>query len=511
MLLTLTITFLSHRYHAIDETKNLDVFPPPPARLFQALIAGSHLGAYRLLHTDARERALRWFEALEQPPVIETCPWSENRKNCYNWVPNNSGDPEDRTEKQLHAHLLGGSRTLRYVWEFEDNAEGREHAGVICALARLMTCLGRSEDEVYANGDVKEGSFEFEYQETDCHCDYHRNKKDEQQKTERIFWTPQTRGKRKTSSDVLLTLPASGTLTAYQKRYDAFLRGEDQRLYQVPLWRIGYTRSDVIDFQPPLALFALRALHDEKKFLKFNPRDLLQPAAMVRHAMLESLHARPSFVQHYGADRIAQLVAGHATADKPNEPYNGGHFAFVPLPSINADFKPDGWIRRVLIIGNGCETDAEKQLFDDVMRLLAGREIKDNGRACGRLYRLEPEQDTVFKQYRAPLSAPCCTWRTITPVIMTGNVRRGRNYADLVVRALEQIGLSARDVESVATFSGPIVPKAERAMSYRINDANYLSQSSRYHVEIYFKRPLTGPLVVGRGRNVGFGLMIPWC
>lgn len=511
MMLKLTITFLSHRYHAIDEAKGLDVFPPPPSRLFQALIAASHRGVYRLLHAGARERALEWLQALA-PPVIETCSWSENRKSCFNWVPNNSGDPEDKTDKQLHAHLLGGTRTLRYVWEFEDNIEARENAIIACALARLLTCLGRSEDEVYGCGDVVDGPYEFDYQETVCACYYHRRTRDTQERLDRILWKPQADPQRRTSSHVLLTVPDEGALAAYRTRYAAFLDREDQNLYQVPLRRIGYTRSDVLDYQPPLALFALRLLHDESKFLTYDPRDLLRPASMVRRAMFESLRRNPSFVRHYGADRIAQLVAGHASAENLDEPFESKHFAFVPLPSINAHFRPDGSIRRVLIMGNGCETDKDEQLFSDAVRLLAGREIEDrNGRPVGRLYPLETGQDKVFKLYRAPLSSPCCTWRSITPLIMTGNARRGRTPADLVVRALKQIGISEREIDSVATFNGPIVPKADRALAYRVGEDNYLSKSLRYHAEVYFRRPLTGPLVIGRGRHVGFGLMIPWC
>jgi CRISPR-associated protein Csb2 len=38
----------------------------------------------------------------------------------------------------------------------------------------------------------------------------------------------------------------------------------------------------------------------------------------------------------------------------------------------------------------------------------------------------------------------------------------------------------------------------------------YLSSTRRFHSEILFRHPVQGPLVVGRGRFAGFGLMMPW-
>lgn len=60
----------------------------------------------------------------------------------------------------------------------------------------------------------------------------------------------------------------------------------------------------------------------------------------------------------------------------------------------------------------------------------------------------------------------------------------------------------------MATFSGPIVPKTVRALDYRVK--GYLAQTHRCHAEVVFNRPVIGPLVVGRGKHSGFGLMMPW-
>ena len=79
----------------------------------------------------------------------------------------------------------------------------------------------------------------------------------------------------------------------------------------------------------------------------------------------------------------------------------------------------------------------------------------------------------------------------------------------LLARALKQAGFDEKDIESVAAFSGPIVPKTVHALDYCIDEKSYLAQTPRYHAEVIFKRPVEGALVVGRGRHCGFGLMLP--
>jgi CRISPR-associated protein Csb2 len=100
-------------------------------------------------------------------------------------------------------------------------------------------------------------------------------------------------------------------------------------------------------------------------------------------------------------------------------------------------------------------------------------------------------------------------WRTVTPIILTGFMRRGRGAEPLIVRALQQAGVQQSDINSVAAFSGPIVPKTVRALDYKIEKSSYLAETPRYHAEVIFNRPVKGALVVGRGRHYGFGLMMP--
>ena len=102
---------------------------------------------------------------------------------------------------------------------------------------------------------------------------------------------------------------------------------------------------------------------------------------------------------------------------------------------------------------------------------------------------------------------PAKKWRTVTPIILTGHPRRGRTLEMCLIRALGQQGIPAGAIESVTTYTGPTVPKCPAAREFRV--ADYLNTTRRVHAEIIFREPIKGPLVVGRGRFAGFGVMLP--
>jgi CRISPR-associated protein Csb2 len=130
--------------------------------------------------------------------------------------------------------------------------------------------------------------------------------------------------------------------------------------------------------------------------------------------------------------------------------------------------------------------------------------LEDNSKPRGELRLLTPrEQQRVL----APLMGPANCWRSLTPVILTGFTRKGRAAEACLLRALIQQGFPAEHIQSVAAFSGPLGPTAEPARGYRVQ--GYLATTPRIHAEIIFRRLLRGPLVLGRGRFAGFGLLLP--
>jgi len=183
MKLNLTVRFTAGRYHGQE-------FPPSPARLFQAMIAGSHRGGYGLINTDARDDALKWLEHLA-PPVIEASKVVETSDQISLYLPNNDDGilktyngkdkkPESlsrsewanakqkassdfhinlfthkrSSEKSMRAFVLTGEKIVRYVWTCGDTDEDKKNAQVVCAIAALVTSLGHGLDEVFAHGKI---------------------------------------------------------------------------------------------------------------------------------------------------------------------------------------------------------------------------------------------------------------------------------------------------------------------------------------------------------------------
>ena len=478
MRLNLTVTFATNRYHGRISDEELE-FPPSPSRLFQALIAGSHCGAYSVIHIDKRDRALQWLESLE-PPMIETSACRETGRGITNYVPNNDNQiplahiPNSghvRTAKSFLAKVFPASNTLRYSWRFESNQEANENATVICKIARLVTHLGHHQDTVYVRGEIASDVEVF----------------DEANAMHPVE-----------QSDGDWTSPKAGALEAYRHRYQVWLKGDSKDNVSVPARRIHYRSLETISFDAPMALFEL--WRDEDKRHRYDPRDLRQPAAMVRHAMIEWLEARPSFRRRYGEELTLRLITGHE-ADKQHD---GAHIACVPIPTMREEGIADGLIRRVLVIGFGCEERNAVEVFEGVTNGINSAELKDQTVGVGYLKRASLN-DAVLRLFTRKESR---VWRTVTPIIMTGLMRRGRGAEQLIARALKQAGVNENDIDSIAAFSGPIIPNTVRALDYRV--AGYLAETPRYHAEVTFRKPVVGLLVAGRGRHSGFGLTMPW-
>ena len=505
MQLIINLNFPFGRFHGRE-------FPPSPSRLFQSLIAGSHRGIYEMQNAEIRDDALGWLETLS-PPVIETSQFIES-ENITNYSPNNDDGvlkvyfdkslkpkPLNRSQwlgvkdsgefqikcfthnrsaqKSMQAFVLQDENAIRFIWTFSDNAENKRNAEVICKMARLATHLGHGQDLVFTRGEIVE-EINFASEQS-------------------TVFRPKIR------DGGSWTTPAKGALESYKKRYREFLQTGNSHTINASVRQVQYVSDDTLDLTCPYALFEIRESDDDEKFHSFDGRDLRQPAAMVRHAV-SAIFDTPKgarFKKFYGEDVVSRKVFGHKTKSNETDKKcaDEAHLAFIPLPNLY----PDGKIRRILLVGFNFESEREHELFNDIAGNLNGAKIKDNGKPVGKLIRVKNQlKDEIF-----PLDKSAKTWRSVTPIILSGFTRRGRKPEHLVYRALNQIEIGNDAIESVAVFRSPIVPKTFRPMDYKIGKNDYLNESPRYHAEIIFKRPVRGVLVVGRGRHAGFGLMMP--
>lgn len=493
MKLIITVQFLCGHYHGRNREKVLEDFPPSPMRLFQALIAASHRGIYGKQNVAVRDNALRWLETLS-PPLIIAGKTSDSGEDTINYVPNNDNKFDHvRTDKSMHHHVLPDDEKVKYVWSFDADETTRQFAEAVGAMARLVTYLGQTTDLVVAYGEIAE-----EFAEDD---------------SKELYKPQNTKGN--------WQVPTNGSLQACQDRYKERKNLVD---FPTPARWVEYRNKNALYLDAPVALFELRQTGNGK-FLPFEPIMLQQVSAMTRHAWLDFLSENKNFTEDYGADLLAQKIAGHESRVSEKS-VDAPHVAFVPIPSLNENFTADGKIRRVLVIGYGCESKENHRMFEDIAEKLNGASLVDrqSGKKKGELFKVKIGDDKTAYRFIAKSRQNSTKWRTATPIILSGHPRlitsdenshneqtkvfkKGRSPEDYILKCLNEAGIPLEIVESVSATKSPLVPKTQHSFLYKPNER--LKSSPRFHAEIIFNKPLVGSLILGRGRFAGFGLMMP--
>jgi CRISPR-associated protein Csb2 len=485
-------------------------WPPSPARLFKALVAVSRHG---VANADS---ALEWLEGQDRPTVLASSA-SAMRSRLRRFVPNNSEiDPKtgnaewpaaraSKEPERLHAWRLEPPGEVAYAWSV---AERSAQADIVAAIARRLPSLGKGEDFVVARGEYaneipsglvryepgsKRDAFSLEVPDRGCLsvcCELFRRRAADP------GWNK------------IHELPTMGT------RLEAYAPNADE---------VGEAR-------PPIAMFGLWKGGSRRAF---DARLLRVPVGHCRHLLSTIVNEAAAEMasdstQRESLMRLGQgLLCGHA-ADGGK--YDGPHAAVVPLPSVLGPH-PDGRVRRLALIGFGCTEPRAIELFETVAALLHERELIDDGVATGIRLRREHDEDSG-----SLLTRPSAVWESVTPIVLErpeflrkqwvelGHKRRrhdarlgdelaGRELdaaiaarrEELVRAGVDRLGIG--EIVEVECSRAPWRGGVHVASQYRT--ADYLRQSPRFHVRVRFREPVAGPVIVGRGRYVGFGLMRP--
>ena len=267
---------------------------------------------------------------------------------------------------------------------------------------------------------------------------------------------------------------------------------------------------------PPIAIFGIWTGGRRRPF---DARLLRVPVGQCRH-LLSTVLGEVISEFAGSVDRRAELlrmgqalICGHGPDGGKVE---GPHVAVLALPSILGPY-PDGRVRRLALEG--------------VVANLHGRELVDDGKGTGVVLRRETDAGWL-----ALLTGEATEWESVTPMVLDrpefvrkdwkglghADLRRaalagdsraalelGRSLAtrreSLVREALDRMGLG--HVCSVELTRAPWRAGMYPSVQYRAN--SYLKASPRFHVRVSFRESVRGPLVVGRGRYVGLGLLRP--
>lgn len=494
-VLLISVRFHEDRYHGTND------WPPSPARLFQALIAGA--GLHGPLQKDQME-ALEWLETI--PPPIMAAPTIHKGQPVGNFVPNNDldavgGDPRRigsiRAKKEIRPLLFDAEQPLLYAWTLGDEFNKGKFANVVCQLAEKIYQLGRGVDLAWAWAEI------IDKTELASRLDNYAG----------TVHRPSLAGAGKPMS-----CPIGGSFASLEKRYHANVgrfevvridRAVSQNFRRLPKPKF---QSVAYDSPPQRKLFDLRSITDPEQFQAWNLEQASLLIRSVRDAVCKKLvtafSTKTAQIEHWLIGRNADGSNGGKADER---------IRLIPLASIGHAHADYG-IRRVFI-----ESPANCPIrADDLFWAFNGVELGEEPN----LSRLSVSEDgSFFRHYGVGYAAT--GWQTITPAALPDSAKRrriepSRRLAEpkdaseraheqeqarvAVLTALRHAGFNL-DVLDIVVQREPFQSHGARAEGFA--PGTRFAKERLWHVAITFAESIQGPLVLGDGRFLGLGVFAP--
>jgi len=485
--LLLSVRFHDGRFHGSAE------WPPSPARLFQALVAGAVRDCALPANSST---ALQWLESLPAPVIAAPAALAARGLTMY--VPNNDldavgGHPGSaakiRVGKTIRPRLFDASTPFLYAWTFQTEGEAIARAASLSAITDRLYQFGRGIDMAWAVAEILDTAAVAQrladhpgpvYRPTVERADGHA-----------------------------LSCPQPGSLDSLVARYAA----QSQR------FATGNRKGMAVFVQPPKPRFhsvgydcpTTQFLFELRSEGAFAPWPLLRATALVER-LRDQAAARLRAALPLRTDEIERLLIGRGAgaADIVRRP------RILPLPSIGF-IHADRAIRRVLI-----EVPPECPIPPgDLSWAFAGL-APDVDESTGEVLsatRLVPaEEDGMLRHFGFAPAIPARCWRTVTPAVLPyspqpaarreGAARALYEQAMMgaIRQALRQAGKST-EAPAIRVQREPFTHNGQVAAVFA--EGTRFAASRLHHVEIRFAAPQSGPLVLGDGRWLGLGLMAP--
>lgn len=498
--LLISVRLHEGRYHGLGEEL------PAPARLFQALVAGSGLSGPL---SEAEINALEWLERLD-PPVI-AAPRMWNGQSLTSYVPNNdldtvAGDHRRigsvKTSKIVRPRLFDAAIPLLFAWSFSPSKDSDALSRMICEMANRIYQFGRGVDFAWAWGETLD--------EDGLHSQlgaYHG----------RVYRPTRT------GTGVMVACPQRGSWHSLKVRHEQggnrFVvvgKGKSPRFQFTQAPKPRFTQI-AYDSPPARSLFELRLVNAADSYSPFPLERSSQLVAAIRDIAVERLRTGlPDRVQD-----IERALIGRRS-DGTNSIPAADRVRIIPLPSIG-HFHADAEIRRVLV-----EVPATCPLrSDDVCWAISGLILSGKGAGSDSQVILRRADSLDMLSHYGINNGLHRTWRTVTPVVLPENASRRRidpSRKDVEAksgseRRIEQErGVSAlvqslrhadilTQVESIRLQREPFTAHGQRVEEFA-TDTRF-AKERLWHTQITFTEPVTGPVIIGDGRFLGLGLMAP--
>lgn len=468
--------FLTGRYHGAE-------WPPAPARMFQAMVAGVMTGQWRDSVAPGVRDALLWLESQEAPIIVAqdlnedppyriSVPNNDMDRAAKEWAKGKSFDASKlRTMKEIAGRKAAGDGPhVQYYWRIAENemANARSHERALKQAAHCLHTLGWGIDMAFADVDLCE--------------DLDRGAG--------AVWKTGDYGQS-------LPVPVDGFLRDLESAYRRFQKrigpnGVNADTRPTIYGEERYSREGKEGIKYICFTLQPRAEGSREALLKRPAEKTAIVAAWLRHAAIEAVKASERHSDW------SESVSGHG------ESKEGRRLSYVPLPSIGAS-KADGWVRRAMIIAPA-EDDGAVLAY--LSQALVGGAIQDERSGVVGTWGEMDRRDPVLRAYLGP-SSGSKYWQSVTPVVLHGhNAMRGQismnKTSKLVLEAFRKAGYPEGSIEDFYIQAAPLTPQMPAAGQFFL--PKQLAKMPRYHVGVQFRESVLGPVLAGIGRHVGLGV-----
>ena len=290
---------------------------------------------------------------------------------------------------------------------------------------------------------------------------------------------------------VLLRVPYDGRLAHLEAAFEAGRRPTTSS------WQpYGYRRDTSPGPRPPwrdLVVFRLvRGPH------RLPIVASLRATRVLREALNDAFRSSP-FNQEPPEIVCGRTKGDGVTATMP-------HVAFVPLPDVGHAHASGTLLGLALLLPEALKGEERRTVLRAIQTVTKlelgtlGRWDLERQTLETPLYGLLPETWTRASK----------VWTTVTPLSFDRDPGEatGGTAAATVTLACERLGLPAP--EAIELSGTPFIEGSEHAREFALFQANPSALRRRHiHARLEFGKPICGPLVIGAGRYLGYGLCRP--
>ncbi|MGR9053681.1 MAG: type I-G CRISPR-associated protein Csb2 [Gammaproteobacteria bacterium] len=478
-MLALEVDYLMGRAVASSrDDRRVVEWPPHPARLFAALVAGfeeCELG-------DEVRSALEWLEALPEPSIYADPPVHEGLGRDVHsvFVPVNDGNEQQSPQKKKYSAISPDMNfrrnrqeryfpaftprdsTVYFVWKDVNHDDARLKA--LQQAAQNVTYLGHSMSPVRVAV---------------------RNEAPEPN----LIPHP--------GEKLRLRTTGLGRLRYLETLH---MQRMDNTLIQPHIGRVGEYRVKGGLVEPELrSLYQRIYILRKKQGCRLPIEAAFGACCLVRKAVMELCD-----------DPLPETISGHM----PDGTATGRpHLTVMPLPNVGHRYA-DGHIMGFAVLMPETAGHTVLDQLENGLEKLTSLNFGLLGQSAMELLDAETLATAPNSLQPATFTRKHRVWASVTPVVFGHFPKRkpGKDALAVIGKSCSDIGLPApADVQIVPTsvFNG--VPPAKLFTCNRDYErTDYLRGKMAAHIVVSFDTPVQGPVVLGAGRFLGLGACRPY-